>query len=144
MLEGSRPGGTIENRAAFLQVKGTLRHAGGEFLASRQGAFSNTYLLESSGGVEVARAVRKFSLGEQYEVSFSGRRIVIRKKVLAMKDTFILSDDSGERGLIAQERLATRRLVCELDGGQDDLPREILLFLFWLAIIIRRRDASAG
>ena len=144
VLEGNSLIGTIENRAAFLQAKGTLKIGQREFFTRREGAFKASYLLESSEGVVLARAVRKRALREEYEISFNDRSIMMRKKALAMKWRFIISTASADIGSIVQESLVSRRLLCELDDEAQEMPLEIVLYLFWIALLIKRSEDSSS
>jgi hypothetical protein len=144
VLEGEVPFGAIENHAALLQIKGILKAGEKEFFTRRQGAFRAVYLLETSGGAVVAQAAKKMGLTEHYEVSFGGRSIHLKKKALSLKETFVISAASGEIGTIVQESLLSRRLLCQLDATAGDIPPEVLLFLIWMALTIRRKDASAS
>jgi hypothetical protein len=144
VTEGGTTVGSIENRAAFLQIKGTLTAGGKQFFSRREGAFRTSYLLETAEGTIASRADRKMALSEEYEISFGDRSIRLKKKSLALKETFIISDASGGIGTIVQESLLSRRLLCKLDTAAAGLPQEIVLFLAWLALIIRRKDSSSA
>jgi hypothetical protein len=136
--------GSIENRAAFLQIKGALASRGKRFVTSREGAFRASYSLETAEGALVARAVKVPSLSEEYDISFGERNIRLKKKALSMRETFIISDGSGGIGSIVQESLMSRRLRCETDSNESEIPQEIMLFLAWLALIIRKKDAASA
>jgi hypothetical protein len=62
----------------------------------------------------------------------------------ALRETFIISDGSGGIGSIVQESLMSRRLRCETDSNESEIPQEIMLFLAWLALIIRKKDAASA
>jgi hypothetical protein len=142
VLEGDTPVGSIVNRAAFLQIKGTLTSGGRQFFTRRESAFRPVYLLETPEGAIVARASRMMSLAEEYDISFGDRNIRLKKKALSLRQTFIISDASGAIGSIVQESLMSRRLLCEIDVEARGLSREIVMFLLWMALIIRKKDAA--
>jgi hypothetical protein len=136
VLEGGAQVGSIVNRAAFLQVKGTLAAGGKEYFTRREGAFKASYLMETAEGGLIARAAKVMALAEKYEISFGERTMRLKKKPMAMKAAFIISSAAGDTGTIMQESLLSRRLLCEMDA----VPTEIVLFLLWMALIIRKRD----
>ena len=70
-------------------------------------------------------------------------RIVLRRKMLALRETFLLTTASGEAGYIVRESLLSRRMTVELKQEAAGTPREILLLLVWIALLIHRNE-SAG
>jgi hypothetical protein len=143
VLEAGANIAAIANHAGFLQIKGTLTAGGNELFARREGAFRANYLLETAGGSVRARATKRMALREEYEILFAEGNLHLRKRVLSMRESFVISDSSGDIGTIARESLASRRLLCTLEDDADEVPLEILLFLVWMTLIIRRREASA-
>ena len=141
--EGPAPVGSITNKAAFLQIKGILTLGGRRYLTRRNGAFRAVYVLETPEGDLIAQASRIVSLAEEYDVAFGDRNIRLKRKVLSMRETFVISDAAGDVGRIVQESLVSRRLLCEIDAQAGWLSREIALFLIWMALIIRKRDAAS-
>lgn len=77
-------------------------------------------------------------------ISFGDRNIRLKKKVLSLRERFIISDASGDIGSIVQESLVSRRLLCEIDAKAGGLSTEIALFVLWMALIIRKRDAASS
>ena len=59
-----------------------------------------------------------------------------------MRETFLLSDASGEVGSVVRENLFSRRMTVELKGRATGLLREIVLFTVWSALMIHRKDSA--
>jgi hypothetical protein len=143
VLESGAPVGRIENRPLHLLEKAKLTAGGREYAVLREGVLRASYLLRTADGAIRAKAEPLGWAGAAYRLLFSESEMELRKKLLALRETFILSDSSGEAGSIVRENLLSRRMTVELKEAADGLPREILLFLLWLALLIHGRD-SAG
>ncbi len=128
--EGNAAIGRIVNRA-FFHERGTLEAGGVTFSAYRERGLRTSYTLTSAAGGPVARAERQGLLREAYRVSFEGTELLLTKKALAMRDTYVVSGASGEVGRIVRMNLLSRRLLFEATSG---VPREIG----------RRRSQGAG
>jgi hypothetical protein len=59
-----------------------------------------------------------------------------------MRETCLILDPSGQAGSITRESLFSRRLAVELQETAAGMPREILFFLVWLALMIHRKDSA--
>jgi hypothetical protein len=82
--------------------------------------------------------------GSAYRLRFDASEMVLRKKLLALRETFVLSDPSGEAGSIVRENLLSRRMTVELKQAAPGRPLEILLFLVWIALLIHGRDRTGS
>ena len=138
--EGGAVIGRIVNRA-FFRERGTLETGGLTFSADRERGLRTSYTLRSAAGEPVARAERQGLLREAYRVSFEGTEWILTKKALAMRDTLVISDASGDIGRIVQINLLSRRLLFEAATG---VPPEIGLFLIWIALMVRRRTGAGS
>ncbi len=58
-----------------------------------------------------------------------------------MRDTYVMSDASGEIGRIVRTNVLSRRLLFEAATG---VPREICLFLIWIALMVQRRTGASS
>ena len=140
--ENGTPVGTIENRPLHLLVKGMVAANGREYAVVREGVFRANYWLRAADGAMRAKAEQKGFTGTAYRLLFDASQIFLRKKTFAMRETFLLSDASGEAGSIVRESLLSRRMAVELDEAAAGLPREVVLFMVWIALMIHRRDSA--
>ena len=136
--------GRIAYKPLALLERGTVTTADRVLSVSREGVLRANYLLRTPDSSVRARAEKQGFAREAYRVSFDGSEISLRKKVFAWRETFILSDASGEIGLICRESLLSRRMTVEIAAPATGMPREIILFLIWVALMIRRRDVAVS
>ncbi len=136
--------GRVGYRPLTLREHGTVTTAGRELSVSREGVLRANYLLCAAGGSVRARAEKQGFAREAYRVTFDGLELFLRKKVFALRAGFVLSDASGEIGLISRESLLSRRMTVELAAPAAGMARELILFLIWVALMIHRRDAAAS
>jgi hypothetical protein len=141
--EDGAPVGRIGNRPLHLLERARLTVGGREHTVQREGVLRASYLLRAPDGAVRARAEPVGWAGSAYRLRFDTAEMVMRKKLLALRETFLLSDSAGEAGSIVRENLLSRRMTVDLKPAAASLPLEILLFLAWLALLIHGRD-SAG
>jgi len=141
--ENGVPVGRIENRPLHLLERGLVAANGREYTVLREGVFRASYLLRATDGTIRARAERMGWAGAAYRLLFDASQIVLRRKMLALRETFLLTTASGEAGSIVRENLLSRRMTVELKETAAGTSLEILLFLVWIALLIHRND-SAG
>ena len=136
--------GRVRYRPLALRKQGTVTTAGRALAVSREGVLRADYLLSAADGSVRARAEKQGFARESYRVTFGGSEVFLKKKVFALRETFVLSDGSGEIGLIRRESLLSRRMTVELAASAAGMAREIVLFLIWVSLMIHRRDAAAS
>ena len=141
--ENGVPVGRIGNRPLHLLEKGMVAANGREYSIVREGVFRASYWLRAADGAMRAKAEQKGFTGSAYRVLFDASQLILRKKTLALRETFLISGALGAAGSIVRESLLSRRMTVELEEAASGLPREIILFTVWIALLIRRKD-SAG
>ncbi len=130
------------NKPLHLLEKGTVTAGGREHTVLREGVLRTSYLLRAPDGAIRARAEQTGFAGSAYHFCFDASQILLRKKVLAMRETFLISDDSGEAGSMVRKNLLSRRMTVELNETAAAIPREIILFMVWIAVMMHRRDGA--
>ena len=113
--ENGTPVGTIENRPLHLREKGMVTANGREYTVLRERVLRANYLLRAADGETRARAERKGLAGSVYRLLFDASQILLRKKMLAMRETYLILYPSGEAGSIVRESLLSRRMAVELE-----------------------------
>jgi hypothetical protein len=144
LQESGAPVGRIENRPLHLLEKAKLTIGVREFAVLREGVMRASYLLRAPDEAIRARAEPMGWAGSAYRLRFDASEMVLRKKLLALRETFVLSDPSGEAGSIVRENLLSRRMTVELKQAAPGRPLEILLFLVWIALLIHGRDRTGS
>lgn len=124
---------------SLWREKARLELEDGPYLLYREGHFSGDFVLEHNGTV-VARATKPSALFNTFEVDLSDRRLVLRK-LSAWNRRFGLFEGDKQIGSIYPLGLFTRRTNIDLPG---DWPLPIRGFLFWLALIIWKRQNQAA
>lgn len=109
------------------------------YLLYREGHFSGDFVLEHNGTV-VARAAKPSALYNTFEVDLPDRHLVLRK-LSAWNRRFGVFDGEKQIGSIYPLGMFTRRTNIDLPG---DWPLPIRGFLFWLALIIWKRQNQAA
>jgi hypothetical protein len=144
VLEEGAAVGRIEYRPLRLLDRGTVTTAGRELSVSREGVVRPNYLLTTANGSVLAKAEKQGLGGYAYRVRFGASEILVKKRVFSMRETFLLTDASGEVGAISRESLLSRRMTVELSAAAAGTPREVVLFLIWIALMIHRTEAAAS
>lgn len=104
----------------------------------REGLLSGAFVLERDGQV-LAQAVKPSAFRSQFEVETVGRRFSVRK--ISMWSLFGVFEGDSQIGSISQARWFTRRMHVDLPA---DWPIALQVFVFWLALLIVRREAAAA
>ena len=89
--ENGTPVGTIEYRPLHLREKGMVTANGREYVVLREGVLRASYLLRAADGAIRARAERKGWAASAYLLLSDVSQILLRKKMLAMRETYLLS-----------------------------------------------------
>lgn len=135
--------GRIEHRPLPLLKRGNVTLGDQVFSITREGVLRPTYLMNVSDGSVRARAEKQGLGGYAYRVRFGDSETLLKKKVFAMRERFVLMDASGELGEISRESTFSRRMTVILADRAAAMPRELILFLTWIAVMIHKSD-SAG
>ena len=125
----------------FWGEKARLELEDGTYELYREGMFSGDFVLERNGEV-VARAAKPSVLQNRFEVQLPDRRLVLRKpSAWSWSRRFVLSDGEKQIGSIDPVGFFTRRTIIDLP---DNWSLPIRVFLFWLAVIIWKRQSYAA
>jgi hypothetical protein len=140
LRENGVAAGSIVRTPLQVLEKGTVRTEGREYAIIRESVMRAKYLLRGADGALRARAERKGTSGAAYRILFGGSDVLLRKKVLAGRETYLLTDDSGSVGSIVREKLDSRRMTVELADSASGTSREIILFMVWVVLLIHGRE----
>jgi hypothetical protein len=124
---------------SLWREKGRLELEDGTYLLYREGHFSDDFVLEHDGTI-VARASKPSALYNTFEVELPDRQLVLRK-LSAWNRRFGVFDGEKQVGSIYPLGVFTRRTNVDLPG---DWPLPVRGFLFWLALIIWKRQNQAA
>ncbi|NCB39515.1 MAG: hypothetical protein EOM80_12185 [Erysipelotrichia bacterium] len=137
LLDADRP--VAEVGLAFWPERGTLAVPGATFTVRREGLLSGAFLLESAGKV-IARAQKPSVFKRRIEIEFDG-------------DFYILETASyfgramrvklGEQtiGSLQPQGFFSWRMDVDLPDG---MPLPTCGFIFWLAVVLWKRDAESS
>jgi hypothetical protein len=142
--ENSSAVGRVEHTPLPLLKRGTVTLGDQVFPITREGVLRPNYLMNVSDGSVRARAEKQGLGGYAYRVRFGDSEILLKKKVFAMRERFILMDASGELGEISRDSILSRRMTVILGDRAAAFPREVVLFLIWIALMIHRAEAAAS
>jgi len=140
LRENGVPIGSIVRTPLQVLEKGTVRTEHREYAVLRESVTRSKYLLHGADGTFRARARRKGSTGAAYRILFDGSDVLLKKKVLAGRETYLLTDASSPIGSIVRENLNSRRMTVELADSASATPREIILFMVWVVLLIHGRE----
>jgi hypothetical protein len=104
----------------------------------REGVLSGAFVLERAGEV-AARAEKPSAWRARFVLHLQGRTLELRR--LGWGRRFGLFEEGREVGRIAPAGVFTRRARIELPAGY---PLPLQLFLFWLVLVIWRRDRQSS
>jgi hypothetical protein len=119
--------------AADLEIEGV------SYRFHRERLMSGAFLLERDG-VVIAKAVKPSAFRARFEVDFGGRTFVVRM-VSVWRRQFGVFSGEQRVGVIRPAGLFTRRALIELPR---DWPVAFELFVFWLVLLMWRRQAAAA
>ena len=60
--------------------------------------------------------------------------------MLAGRETYLISNPSVPIGSMLRESLGSRRMTVELTDRASGTPREIILFMVWVVLLIHGRE----
>ncbi|MBM4027524.1 MAG: hypothetical protein FJ280_19275 [Planctomycetes bacterium] len=124
---------------AWLREGGTFTYGGREYHLTREGLWSGEFLLMSQQQV-LARATKESAFVRRFLVR-SGDRALALEPASPFTRRFQLLENGAVIGSIVPEHWFTR--ACTLQFP-DDLPVPLQVFLFWLVVLMWRRDANTG
>ena len=140
LQENGIAAGSIVRTPLQVLEKGTLRTEGREYAIFRESVTRANFLLRGADQTVRARADRKGPSGAAYRILFDGSEVLLKKKVLAGRETYLLTDAAGSIGSIVREKLDSRQMTVELADSASGVPREIILFMVWAVPLIHGRD----
>jgi hypothetical protein len=112
---------------------------GSRYRLYREGRLKGPFLLERDGRL-IARAVKPSAFRERFEVEVNGAVYTLRKPS-AFSRRFHLFSGEQQIGEIAPVSVFSRRSRINLPA---DIPLAIQLFIFWLALLMWKRQAAAA
>ena len=110
----------------------------GTYVLYREGRFSGYFLIEHNGRL-VARASKPSALKNTFEVEVAGRLLVLRQLSI-WKRRFGLFVGDKQIGSVYPRRVLSRHAHIDVPG---DLPLPIRVFLFWLVLVVWKRQEAA-
>jgi hypothetical protein len=119
--------------------KARLELEEGTYELYREGTFGGDFLLERNGNV-VARATKPSALQNRFEVELPNRYLVLRK-LSVFSRRFGLFDGEKQIGSIYPLGIFARRANIDLPA---DWPLATRIFLFWLALLMWKRQNRAA
>jgi hypothetical protein len=137
LQQENRPLGEVES--SIWREKARLELQDGTYLLYRERYFSGDFVLERNGTI-VARASKPSALYNTFELELPDRRLVLRK-LSVWSRSFGVFDGEKQIGSIYPLGAFTRRTNIDLPG---DWPLPIRGFLFWLVLIIWKRQQAAS
>jgi len=140
LQEKGVPLGSIVRTPLQLREKGTVRTEDRDYAILRESVTRSKYLLRGADQTVRARAERKGPSGAAYRILFDGSDVLLKKKVLVGRETYLLTDASGPIGSIVRENLNSRRMTVELADSASATPREIILLMVWVVLLIHGRE----
>ena len=105
----------------------------------RDGLMSGAFVIERAGFV-IARAMKPSAFRSRFDVDIGGRPFTVRKLSMFGRRFGVFSGEQ-QVGVIRPVGAFTRRTAVELPS---DWTPAVQLFVFWLALVIWNREASAA
>ena len=140
LRENGVPVGSIVRTPLQVLEKGTVRTEDRQYTILRGSVTLANFLLRGGDGVLRARAERKGPTGAAYRILFDDSDVLLQKKVLAGRETYLITDASVPIGSIVRESLDSRRMTVELSDRASGTPREVILFMVWVVLLIHGRE----
>ena len=124
--------------ASLWWEKARVSLADGSYDLYRESLFSGDFLLARDGTI-IARAAKPSVLQNKFEVHFADRHLLLRK-ISIWRRPFAVFDGGTLIGSIYPVGPFTRRSNIDLP---TPLPLPVRVFLFWLALILWKREAAS-
>lgn len=131
------------NAAANLEAsswkeKAEVELDGKTYRFKREGAFSGPFLLLDVENV-IAYAEKPSAFKERFEIFHYGKTYELRKRSI-WKGTFNLEENGKVIGIVRPSGFLRRKALIDLP---EELPLVLQIFIFWLALIIWKREQAA-
>jgi hypothetical protein len=126
-------------RASPWRERADFALQGSRYHLHREGRLKGPFLLERDGRV-IARAVKPSAFRDRFEVELNGTTYTLRKPS-AFSRRFHLFSGEQQIGEIAPVSAFSRRSRVDLPA---DIPLAMQLFIFWLALLMWKRQAAAA
>lgn len=117
--------------------KADVQIDGETFRLYREGMMSGAFVLEWDGKT-LARAIKPSVFSARFELVIGRRAFTLRKESMWSR-RFGLFEGGQRVGGVAPAGMFTRRALIELPA---DWPSSVQAFIFWLVLLIWRRDES--
>jgi hypothetical protein len=133
-----------EHAATVLDIsnwreRGEFELDGAHYRLYREGRMSGAFILERDGAI-IARATKPSVLRPRFDLELGGRPLILRR-LSAFSRRFGVFAGDVQIGTIGRAGFVTRRANLDLPG---DWPVAVQLFVFWLVLVIWRREAAAA
>jgi len=125
--------------ASSWREKADVQIDGETFRLYREGMMSGAFILEWNGRT-LARAIKPSVLSDRFEMEVGKRSFTLRKESLWSR-RFGLWEGEQQVGRVAPAGTFTRRVLIELP---DDWPSSVQTFVFWLALLMWKRQKAGS
>jgi len=132
-------GSTVSFDMAWLREGGRFTWAGAEYEMAREGPWSGDFLLTAEGQV-LARATKASIIGRSFVVRLDHREFALRAASWLSKRFELIEGDRAVGG-VTPDHFFTRSCTAEFP---EDLSVPVQVFLFWLVILMWRRQNNAA
>jgi len=119
--------------AAELTIKGST------YRVYREGLMSGSFVLEGDGSI-LARAEKPSAFYRSFVVEHGGKKYTLEAES-AMFRKFVLSEGGQQIGSVYPEHALTRKAVVAFP---EEIPLAVRVFMFWLVMILWKRDSDAA
>lgn len=124
---------------AFWKEAGEISIEGRPYKLYREGLMHGAFVLESQGQV-VARALKPSAFFSHFDLEMGDRRYSLKRNSAFGRAFTILQGDTVV-GSVRPAGVFSRRAVVELPV---DWPVPVQVFVFWLVLVIWKRDESGA
>jgi hypothetical protein len=126
-------------RASSWRERAEFDLQGSRYRLYRQSRLKGPFLCERDGRV-IANAVKPSAFRERFEIELDGVSYMLRK-LSAFSRRFYLFSGEQQIGEIAPMSAFSRRARIDMPA---DIPLAVQLFMFWLALLMWKRQAAAA
>jgi hypothetical protein len=119
--------------------KARLELEDGTYQLYREGFASGVFLLEKDGSV-IARATKPSVFAQKFDIELPNRHLELRRASLWSRG-FNLFDGVKQVGSIYPQGFFRRRSIIDVPA---DLPLPIGVFVFWLVLVMWKRQRAAA
>ena len=124
---------------SWLREGGRFTYEGREYHLAREGFWSGDFALTVDEGV-LALATKESAFTRRFVVRVGTRELVLEPASLFGR-SFRLVENGSAVGHVLPEHWFARACTLEFP---DELPVPVQVFLFWLVVLMWRREASAA